>query len=190
MTENELYHHGILGMKWGVRRYQNADGTLTAAGKKRYYKSDGNLTKKGERFKQRIIETSEKNTDLVDQYHINRNNAIDKDKNEHLKKLNDQVNRTSADWENAEYNFENALKFGTKKDLQAAVKELDEATEKTNDAWNLFDSARKRHNDAVYEEFKKEMSAKTLADLGFENTIRGRKFIEDVIGDYYKLELD
>lgn len=33
---NELYHHGILGMKWGVRRYQNSDGTLTAAGKKRY----------------------------------------------------------------------------------------------------------------------------------------------------------
>lgn len=31
----ELYHHGIRGMKWGVRRYQNADGTLTEAGKKR-----------------------------------------------------------------------------------------------------------------------------------------------------------
>ena len=32
---NELYHHGIKGQKWGIRRFQNKDGTLTEAGKKR-----------------------------------------------------------------------------------------------------------------------------------------------------------
>ena len=36
MTDNELYHSGILGMRWGIRRFQRKDGSLTAEGKKRY----------------------------------------------------------------------------------------------------------------------------------------------------------
>lgn len=45
--KNELYHWGIKGMKWGVRRYQNKDGTLTAAGKK-HYNGDGNAGEEAE----------------------------------------------------------------------------------------------------------------------------------------------
>lgn len=47
---NELYHHGIKGQKWGVRRYQNPDGSLTPAGRKRYLNADGSLTRKGLKF--------------------------------------------------------------------------------------------------------------------------------------------
>lgn len=35
-SDSDLQHHGILGMKWGVRRYQNPDGSLTSIGKRRY----------------------------------------------------------------------------------------------------------------------------------------------------------
>lgn len=41
MDDNVLAHYGVKGMHWGIRRYQNADGSLTSAGKKRYGSGDG-----------------------------------------------------------------------------------------------------------------------------------------------------
>lgn len=47
--DGTLYHHGILGQKWGVRRFQNTNGTLTPAGRARYRNPDGSLTREGKR---------------------------------------------------------------------------------------------------------------------------------------------
>ena len=55
-TTNELAHHGILGMKWGVRRYQNEDGSLTSAGRIRYYGNSG----KARHYKD-VMKTANKN---------------------------------------------------------------------------------------------------------------------------------
>lgn len=61
---NELYHHGILGQKWGVRRYQYEDGSLTPEGKKRYYKNGydekGGYTTAGERWHSKEVRSKAK----------------------------------------------------------------------------------------------------------------------------------
>ena len=55
---DELYHYGIPGMKWGVRRFQNKNGSLTPKGKKRY----GEVTKKDLERNKRVADSS---ADLV-----------------------------------------------------------------------------------------------------------------------------
>lgn len=56
MQSDELFHHGIKGQKWGVRRFQNPDGTLTPAGRKRRAKYEAKIDKRTKKLKAKMDE--------------------------------------------------------------------------------------------------------------------------------------
>lgn len=60
---NELYHYGIKGQKWGVRRFENEDGTLTSAGKKRYNYEDRQKKQDARLYGKRSVKRIKKRLD-------------------------------------------------------------------------------------------------------------------------------
>ena len=64
INSGELYHHGVKGQKWGVRRYQNADGTLTEKGKARLAKYQSKQIKAVNKAYRPILKSTQKHVDL------------------------------------------------------------------------------------------------------------------------------
>lgn len=82
-----LYHHGILGQRWGVRRFENEDGTLTAAGRKRYEEdSNGN-------YKPVSNKSNAANNKPVSDKSNTENNKPEKTKNDIDNKTGDKLNK-------------------------------------------------------------------------------------------------
>lgn len=150
--EDYLEHHGILGMKWGVRRYQNANGTLTAEGRERYG-----------------IKT--KSTGGNSEY----STGIDKLKSKYEKNLTDAtMQRRSAIHYQNKPNGEKASKF-TRASMAGA---LDKADRYEKKAEKIKNKAEKKYgakfeiNDRdykeVYDEVMKYYERKTTSEIGKE----------------------
>ena len=119
IEENHLEHHGVLGMKWGVRRFQNADGSLTSAGKQRAQEEANILSKAMEKHLDTTndFQRSLKKTYLVDKdgnnrwtssgkgYFDNRGGVITYDRNKlAAKERNEQSYLKIKDIMNKSYN--------------------------------------------------------------------------------------
>lgn len=154
MEGDVLYHHGIKGQKWGIRRFQNKDGSLTAAGRKRRGEGDGdngtNSSKDEtpEETRSRLL----KSTDAKEIY-----------ENRHLlttNELNERINRIDTEQRLKSKIADEHAKTGA----DYLNKKMKGTAETVTNAKNLFKSV-----DEAYTTVAKSAIGKTLAKkLGLE----------------------
>lgn len=138
---DELYHHGVKGQKWGLRRFQNSDGTLTSAGRQRY-----NVDKLGSRVGRAMF-----NTEIGQRMAVRVNKGYRQDKKEIKADYKDKMDNASKE---------------SKKELKSARKsEINEAKVAAADA--IFGGQSHAANTAIQTESSGKAVAKSLLMGGY-----------------------
>lgn len=157
---NELAHHGIKGQKWGVRRFQNQDGTLTDAGKKRY--SNGSSSSNGST----LLSPSQKHN-----FEYNRRRKLSAKESD--AELEDLTKWYNSDFEDPIYQDEVAMKKSL--DLQREII-------KFSGDWYNSKGVSPGFKECIRESNKHHSSndrllGVVLTDLGYKDTPKARELI-------------
>lgn len=177
ISQDYLMHYGVKGMKWGVRRYQNADGSLTSAGQRRLYK----------RVKR--AKSDNKRRELIRQ-HLNSEYA--NDRNKALQDFRNQVKKT-ADYDvKMDIEVDKLADKMTKpiyeKELKKWKESIGEPSEKDKDKLyeaikydNVYWKAEKQIKDKnpQYRNNEKQQDA-----LWKEYTKKNKKVVDSIVGKY------
>ena len=194
--DNELYHYGIQGMRWGVRRFQNSDGTLTAAGKKRYYgiqgmrwgvrrfqNSDGTLTAAGKKRYNKELESYRADKKKL---------AEETRKFERVKKNKEKVEKLLADKQaliDQKRNLEAEKKaFKRKKDTIKSDEPTPEQIEakkkkvlESRSAKILYENADLFSNEELTAAYNRLSLENNIKNLAPETVSRGERALDNVI---------
>ena len=196
-----MYHYGVLGMKWGVRRYRNSDGSLTRAGKKRLAKKIKKAKSREEIVaildKDDTIQNTRRNIHSNKKIKKLKNEAFDlfdaeeaqryKDVNANLKKAKKDVDKwwnTSVDGpKEGNYQYEKAVDYTL--DAYPLSKKHSQLKKAADNAWETYYKELDRATKSAESLLGKygDRSLKTLPNYTI-NGVNGYKTANEFITEY------